>query len=240
MFEFFVLLRQFVYFVIHRKKHRTKTHKNTFPRFINLQHRIHNFWDVHFKMFIITNQIIFTAVETFNGHFNVRLKLVLLLSVFNLCTCGFSTADILDMQQWIWQVSVWKDLSYPLKMLGSVTLCALTVTTGTEVSKLKRHRGEATLYLNHDSKFPVRWMLARRRRRTVFAENTTVIWRGCDSFGVSSVYLQYLFAFVKTTIQTYWSILSYGVHLIVICDQGEWVHHWIVKYSDCYIQAVSL
>ncbi len=102
------------------------------------------------------------------------------------------------MQQWIWQVSVWKDFSFALKtMLGSVTLCALTVTTGTEASKLKGHRGKATLYLNRDSELPVWRMLARHRRCTVFAENTTVIWSGCDSFDVSYVYLLYLFAFGK-------------------------------------------
>lgn len=39
-------------------------------------------------------------------------------------------------------------------LLGSVTPCALTVTRGTEASKLKRHRGRATLYLNRDSEAP--------------------------------------------------------------------------------------
>lgn len=114
-------------------------------------------------------------------------------------------------------------------MLGSVTLCALTVTTGTEASKLKGHRGEATLHLNRDSELPVWRMLARHCRCTVFAENTTVIWSGCDSFDVSCVYLLYLFAFGKN------NNINISEHPVIwspsdcnLCSTvGERVHRWL-------------
>lgn len=95
------------------------------------------------------------------------------------------------------------------------------MTTGTEASELKRHRGRATLYLSRDSELPVRWMSARHRRCTVFAENTTAICSGCGSFDVSSVYLLYLFVFGKNNNI---NILEHPV--IWLQSVGEWVHHW--------------
>lgn len=83
-------------------------------------------------------------------------------------------------------------LSPPPKKTASFTLCALTVTSGAEASKLRQHRGEATSCLNRDSERPLRRMLARNGR-------CTVIWSVGDSYNASSFYLLYLFISVNTT-----------------------------------------
>lgn len=114
-------------------------------------------------------------------------------------------------------------LSFKKKVMGSVTLRALTVTTVTEASKLKkkkkRHRGEAPLYLDSDSELPVWGMLARHRRRTVFAEKkqssgAAVTVLICVLF----IYCICLYMGKNNNMKS----LEHGVHLI--CDRGERVH----------------
>lgn len=61
--------------LIHRNK--------SLPGFTNILCKIHSFCHMYLKMFMIIDQITFTAVETLNGVFQVRETAVLALSVLN-------------------------------------------------------------------------------------------------------------------------------------------------------------
>lgn len=118
------------------RKHRSQRHRSCSPWRLH-QYRIHSFWHLYFRTLVIIHQITFAAAaETWNGVFKVRGKAPLTLWVLNLLYSELPRRR----QVWMysvdfWQVSVWKGLCFALKtLLGSVTLCAFTVTRGTEAS----------------------------------------------------------------------------------------------------------
>lgn len=85
-------------------------------------------------------------------------------------------------------VSVERLRIFKKKKAASFTLCALTVTSGAEASKLRRRGGEATRLLNRDS--DRRWHATADVQSSGVAVTVTM----CLLF-----YLLYLFISVNTT-----------------------------------------
>lgn len=109
----------------------------------------------------------------------------------------------------------------------------------TQVSKLKQRRGEATSSLKHDKQLPVPRMLVHifgKRTSNWTKRHISAVWFG----SVCCLFTLCLLLQRKQNDLMCWNILSYGLHFIVMCDWGEWVHHCLALHHFVWDLHVSL
>lgn len=121
--------------------------------------------------------------------------------------------------------------AFPLKNLGSATLCGLTMTTGAEASKPKRHWRNPPLHLNLDSEFPVQRMLAYHRRGIYW--QTQQSCREVVTLLICCLFTESVSIWEKRTYIS-WNILSYGVHFVIVsCVTDIWgLYRFVNIYTN--------